>query len=73
MLLLNWLWSEGNGEKLSKQVEHLERLVKEIKQVCGLADESKDDESKANASDAEEKKDEGKTKRVRQQNRGRRA
>ena len=51
--MLNWLWSEGNGQKLSAQIEYLDQLVKDIRQVCDLADDSK------------EKKKEGTTTEVR--------
>ena len=39
--LLKMMWSEDNGEKLSAQVQRLGRLVSEIRQACGLPDESK--------------------------------
>ena len=62
---MNWLWSEDNGQKLSAQIEYLDQLVKEIRQVCGLADESKE-EGTTTTSNAGESKDDGKTKLVRQ-------
>ena len=39
--LLKMMWSEDDGEKLSAQVQRLGRLVSEIRQACGLPDESK--------------------------------
>ena len=41
--LLKMMWSEDNGEKLSAQVQRLGRLVSEIRQACGLPDESKNE------------------------------
>ena len=40
---LKMMWSEDNGEKLSAQVQRLGRLVSEIRQACGLPDESKNE------------------------------
>lgn len=41
--LLKMMWSEDNGEKLSAQVQRLVRLVNEIRQACGLPNESKNE------------------------------
>ena len=52
--MLKMMWSEDNGEKLSAQVQRLGRLVSEIRQACGLPDESKHegkDESKHEGKD----------------------
>ena len=49
--LLKMMWSEDHGEKLSAQVQRVEQLVSEIRNLCGMVEE--------------ESKDEGESKRVR--------
>jgi len=41
--LLQMMWSHDNDDKLSAQIQHVKQLVKDIREVCGLAEETKDD------------------------------